>query len=100
MGKGARGATEGRMDRKAFRISFLFSSLCAKPGMLLRLGRITHQVFWKGEPTQCKERRATRELRFARKQFSCHHAVFACNSSPSLAFKSLRPHAKLSNCFH
>src|SRR6266705_2845827 len=79
-------ATQARIDRKAFRISFISISLRARPGMLLRLGRITHQVFWKGKPTRCKERRATRELRFTRKQFSCHHAVFTCNSSPTLAF--------------
>src|SRR5258708_3650565 len=29
-----RDATQARMDRKAFRISFIFISLCAKPGML------------------------------------------------------------------
>ena len=37
--------------------------------MLLRPGRITHQVFWKGKPTRCKERRPGRALRFTQQQF-------------------------------
>src|SRR5216683_527333 len=64
-----RDAKQARVDRKAFRISFISISLCARPGMLLRLGRITHQVFWKGKPTRCKERRPGRALRFTQQQF-------------------------------
>ena len=32
--------------------------------------------------------------------FPAAAGVSACNSSPALAFKSLRSHARLSNCFH
>src|SRR5713226_9024375 len=59
-----RDAAQTRIVRRAFHVCFISIPLCARPGILLRLGRITHQVFWQGKPTRCKVRRATRPLRF------------------------------------
>src|SRR6266481_3974281 len=36
-------AAQTRIIRRAFHVCFISISLCARPGMLLRLGRITHQ---------------------------------------------------------
>src|SRR5713226_6328058 len=89
-----------RIVRRAFHVCFISIPLCARPGILLRPGRITHQVFWKGKPTRSKDRRAARLLRFAVPAILLRHrAVSPCNPSPALAFKSPRPHARLSNCF-
>src|SRR6266478_3816396 len=40
-----------------------FNPPCAKPSMMLRLRRTTHQVFWKGKPNPWKVRRAAPPLR-------------------------------------
>ncbi len=52
----ARDAAQTRIVRSAFRISFISIPLFARRGMLLRLARITHQLFWKGQtnPVQRK----------------------------------------------
>src|SRR6266851_7697127 len=40
-----RNTAQTRIVRKAFHICFISIPLCTRPGMILRLGRITHQVF-------------------------------------------------------
>src|SRR6266852_3837576 len=45
-------AAQARIIRRAFHVCFISIPPFARPGMLLRLGRITHQVFWKGKPTR------------------------------------------------
>src|SRR6266851_6272362 len=45
-------AAQARIIRRAFHVCFISIPLFARPGMLLRLARITHQVFWKGKPTR------------------------------------------------
>src|SRR6266851_5113297 len=38
--------------RRAFHVCFISIPLFARPGMLLRLGRLPHPVFWKGQPAR------------------------------------------------
>src|SRR6267378_3376504 len=38
-------AAQASIVRRAFHVCFISIPLCRRPGMLLRLGRITHQVF-------------------------------------------------------
>src|SRR5439155_25216823 len=44
-------AAQARIIRRAFHVCFISISLFARPGMLLRLGRITHQLLQKGNST-------------------------------------------------
>src|SRR5258708_11268786 len=45
-------AALARIIRRAFHVCLIPIPLCERPGMLLGRGRITHQVFWKGNPTR------------------------------------------------
>src|SRR5229473_6070593 len=47
-------AAQARITRRAFHVCFISIPLFARPGMLLRLARITHQMFWKRKPTRGK----------------------------------------------
>src|SRR5437899_4060902 len=91
-------AAQARIIRRVFQVCFISIPLFARPGMLPRLGRITHQVFLKGQTYPWSVRRAAPPLRFMLPPIlpRCHSPA-ACNSSSTLAFKSLRPHARLSN---
>src|SRR5713226_2806249 len=93
-----RDTAQTRIYRRAFHACFISIPLCARPGMILRLDRATHQVFCMGQPTQRKVRRAAPPIRFRPHAIPVEYrSVFTCNSSPALTFKSLRPHARLSN---
>src|SRR5712692_9811037 len=86
---------------RTIHVCFISISLSARPGMLLRLGRISHQLFWKGKPTRGKsDARRQRFVSWSHQFCSDTALPLECNSSPALAFKSLQPHARLSNCFH
>src|SRR6202040_2677494 len=45
-------AAQARIVRRAFHACFISIPLCTRPGILLRLGRITHQNVLKGTPTR------------------------------------------------
>src|SRR5260370_16186800 len=64
-----RNTAQAKIVRRAFHTCFIFFSLCARPGMLLLLPGNVHQVFWKGKPTRCKERRAESPLSFTSIEF-------------------------------
>src|SRR6266849_9927221 len=91
---------QAKIIRRAFHVCFISIPLCARPRHVTPAGPHIASTVLEGQTYPWKVRRAALALRFMVPPILLRHrSASACNSSPALAFKSLQPHARLSNCF-
>src|SRR5882762_4624022 len=94
-------AAQARIVRRAFHVCFIYIPPVCEARHVTPAGPHSASNVFKRANHRCKDRRTARPLRFTPVQFfpaavpsprATHH--------PSLVFKSVRPHARLSNCLH